>query len=196
MEPDRKYLSKLQDYYAANRILPSYSTIGRLVGLSSKSSVAALVQRLKEAGFLELTRERRLRPATRFFERTVSDTVRAGSPAPANEVGYESMAIDDFLIKKPSATTLFKVKGDSMVEAGIYDGDLVVIEKKAGAQPGDVVLAIVDNEFTLKYLALDRRGFFLRPGNKAYAPIRPESDLEIFGVYVGLVRKGLPKLEH
>jgi len=195
MEPDRKYLSRLQDYYATNRVLPTYSTIGRLVGLKSKSSVAALVRRLKEAGFLELTRERRLRPTTQFFERTVSDTVRAGSPAPANEMGYESMVIDDFLIKKPSATTLFKVKGDSMVEAGIYDGDLVVVEKKAGAQPGDIVLAIVDNEFTLKYLALDRRGFFLKPGNNAYAPIRPKSDLEVFGVYVGLVRKGLPKVQ-
>ena len=76
-----------------------------------------------------------------------------------------------------------------MVDAGIFEGDLVVVEKRAAAQKGDIVVAIVDNQFTLKRLDLENGRFVLRPENKAYPTIRPEGQLEIFGVMVGLVRK-------
>ena len=64
-----------------------------------------------------------------------------------------------------------------------------VVEKRGGARRGDIVVAIVDNQFTLKRLDLERGRFILRPENKAYPVIRPEGSLEIFGVMVGLVRK-------
>jgi SOS-response transcriptional repressor LexA len=76
-----------------------------------------------------------------------------------------------------------------MQDAGILDGDLVVVEKRSTARRGDIVVAIVDNQFTLKRLDLDRGRFILRPENKAYPVIRTEGALEIFGVMVGLVRK-------
>jgi len=76
-----------------------------------------------------------------------------------------------------------------MIDAGILDGDLVVVEKVPAAKRGDVVVAIVDNQFTLKRLDLERGSFVLKPENKAYPVIRPEGALEIFGVMVGLVRK-------
>jgi repressor LexA len=82
MSNDRSYLTALQDYYARHRALPSYASIGSLLGLRSKSSVAALVARLKLAGFLESTPDRRLAPTRRFFARPLADTpVRAG-PSP------------------------------------------------------------------------------------------------------------------
>jgi repressor LexA len=81
------------------------------------------------------------------------------------------------------------VKGDSMLEVGILDGDLAVVEKRNTARRGEIVIAIVDNQFTLKRLDLERGHFVLRPENKAYPVIRPEGTLEIFGVMVGLVRK-------
>jgi SOS-response transcriptional repressor LexA len=84
---------------------------------------------------------------------------------------------------------LIRVKGDSMIDAGIFEGDLVVVEKRATAQKGEIVVAIVDNQFTLKRLDNERGQFILRAENKAYPPIRPEGALEIFGVMVGLVRK-------
>ncbi len=84
---------------------------------------------------------------------------------------------------------LIRVKGDSMIDAGILEGDLVVVEKAAAAQAGDIVVAIVDGQFTLKRLDLERGRFVLKPENKAYPVIRPEGPLEIFGVMVGLVRK-------
>ena len=180
----------LQDYYARHRALPSYASIGQLLGLKSKSSVAAMVARLKLAGFLDSTPDRRLAPTARFFARPLALwPVQAGMPNPIEDAHADALTIDDYLIERPSQTVLIRVKGDSMVDAGILDGDLVVVEKTASAKRGDVVVAIVDGEFTLKRLDLERGHFVLKPENKAYPVIRPESGLEIFGVMVGLVRK-------
>ena len=190
MSNDRSYLSALQDYYARHRALPSYASIGGLLGLRSKSSVAALVARLKLAGFVESTPDRRLAPTRRFFERPLADSaVQAGLPNPIEDAPTEALTLDDYLIEHPSQTVFVRVKGDSMQDAGILDGDLVVVEKRSSARRGEIVVAIVDNQFTLKRLDLERGHFILRPENKAYPVIRPEGTLEIFGVVVGLVRK-------
>jgi repressor LexA len=190
MSNDRSYLALLQDYYAQHRALPSYSSIGQLLGLKSKSSVAAMVARLKLAGYLDATPDKRLAPTKRFFERPLAEApVHAGMPNPADDAPADALTIDDYLIEHPSQTVLIRVKGDSMLDAGILEGDLVVIEKGAAAKRGDIVVAIVDSQFTLKRLDLERGLFILRPENPAYPVIRPEGTLEIFGVMVGLVRK-------
>lgn len=190
MSNDRSYLASLQDYYARHHALPSYSSIGGLLGLRSKSSVAALVARLKLRGFIESTPDRRLAPTRRFFERPLADSaVRAGLPDPIDDAPPDALTIDDYLIEHPSQTVLVRVKGDSMQDAGILDGDLAVIEKRSAARRGEIVVAIVDNQFTLKRLDLEHGRFILRAENKAYPIIRPEGALEIFGVMVGLVRK-------
>ncbi len=190
MSNDRSYLTSLQDYYAQHRALPSYASIGSLLGLKSKSSVAAMVARLKLAGFLDSTPDRRLAPTKRFFARPLADSpVRAGLPEQVDDSSADALTIDDYLIERPSQTVLIRVKGDSMMDAGIFDGDLVVVEKRPSAHKGDIVVAIVDNQFTLKRLDLEDGKFVLRAENKAYAVIRPEGSLEIFGIMVGLVRK-------
>ena len=190
MSNDRSYLASLQDYYARHRALPSYASIGELLGLRSKSSVAALVARLKLGGYIDSTPDKRLAPTRRFFERPLAaEPVQAGMPNPVDDAPTDALTIDDYLIDNPSQTVLVRVKGDSMIDAGILEGDLVVVEKTAAAKRGDIVIAIVDNQFTLKRLDLDRGRFVLRPENKAYPVIRPEGMLEIFGVMVGLVRK-------
>jgi SOS regulatory protein LexA len=190
MSNDRSYLGALQDYYARHRALPSYSSIGGLLGLRSKSSVAAMVARMKLAGYLESTPDRRLAPTKRFFARPLATGfVRAGLPEPATDDEADAVTLDDYLIERPSQTVLVRVKGDSMIDAGIFECDLVVVEKRAAAQKGDIVVAIVDNQFTLKRLDLENGRFVLKPENKGYPVIRPEDALEIFGVMVGLVRK-------
>jgi repressor LexA len=80
------------------------------------------------------------------------------------------------------------VKGDSMEGAGIHGGDVVVVEKRSNAVAGDIVVAIVENEFTLKRLAHERGRPVLKPENKAYPVIRPRGGREIFGVVVGMFR--------
>ncbi len=190
MSNDRSYLALLQDYYSQHRALPSYSSIGQLLGLKSKSSVAAMVARLKLAGYLDTTPDRRLAPTKKFFERPLAESpVQAGMPNPVDDGQGDALTIDDYLIDRPSQTVLIRVRGDSMIDAGILEGDLVVVEKTASAKRGDIVVAIVDGQFTLKRLDLERGRFILCPENKAYPIIRPEAALEIFGVMVGLVRK-------
>lgn len=189
MTKDPEYLAKLRDYYAEHRILPSFSGMATLVGMKSKAAVSAMVGRLREAGYLDYAPDRRIQPGRRFFEREVLDNIRAGRPQSANEGGGELINIDGYLIENPSRTVLLSVKGDSMIEAGLLPGDTLIVKKNAPADPGDVVVAIVDNEFTVKYLAKDKRGFFLRPGNEAYQPIRANDRLEIYGLVVGSFRK-------
>lgn len=186
---DDQHLSSLRDYYADHGVIPAYSTLMQLVGFRSKSPVAALVNRLKVAGYLESTPDKRLRPGKRFFERPIYDSVRAGAPSPAADVQHDALTIDEYLVTHPSQTVLVTVKGDSMNGAGIHAGDIVVVEKRATARVGDIVIAIVENEFTLKYLDKEKDKYVLRPANLAYPVIRPRGDLEIFGVVVGMFRK-------
>ena len=189
MANDGQYLARLQDYYARHRVLPSYARIGTLVGLNSKASVAEMVLRLKGEGFLESSPDRRLKPGRRFFERAVAESVQAGQPTPVSDAIPETLTIDEHLIPNPSKTVLITVKGDSMIDAGIHADDVVVVEKRASAKPGDIVVAIMDNEFTLKRFDRERGRVVLRPENKAYAVIRPKDNAEIFGVVVGSFRK-------
>ncbi len=189
MADDGQYLAKLRDYYARHQVLPSYARIGALIGLNSKASVAQMVLRLKSEGFLRSTPDRRLKPGRRFFERDVAQYVRAGIPSPAAAGASDTATIDAHLVPNPSRTVLIKVKGDSMVDAGILDGDTVIVEKRSVANIGDIVIAILENEFTLKRLGRDKGRIVLLPENKAYPVIRPTRDLEIFGIVVGQFRK-------
>lgn len=189
MPTDGQSLSRLQDYYARHRVLPSYSAIGNLVGLKSKASVADLVLRLKGEGHVQSAPDRRLKPGKRFFERPLTESVRAGLPSPAVDSRPEGLSIDEYLVANPSKTVLITVKGDSMIDAGIHSGDVVIVEKRTSANIGEIVVAIIDNEFTLKRLHKERGRIVLKPENKAYPVIRPGGDLEIFGVVVGQFRK-------
>ncbi|MEW5904790.1 MAG: S24 family peptidase [Pseudomonadota bacterium] len=187
---DAEYLAKLQDYYAAWKSIPSYAALCEVFGIASKSWVKAILDRLGEAGFLERTPDGVWIPTREFFARALAESaVPAGMPVAVTATQGEYYVLDEMLVEKPSQTTLIPVKGDSMIEAGIHDGDLAVVEKRHVANVGDIVVAIVDGEFTLKTLDRERGKFVLRPENKAYPVIRPQGTLEIFGVLVGLVRK-------
>jgi len=147
------------------------------------------VLRLKAERLVESTPDRRLKPGKRFFERPIQESVHAGMPHPAFDSRPDTVSIDDYLVYHPSKTTLITVKGDSMIDAGIHDGDIVVVEKRSTANVNDLVVAIVEGEFTLKRLGREKGRAILIPENKAYPVIRPKDDLEIFGVVVGQFRR-------
>ncbi len=190
MGNDFDYLGSIQDYYAEHKTLPSYAAIAQLLGFKSKNAVSTLVARFKLLGYLESTPDKRLKPGRRFFERLLADsTVQAGLPTPALSDRHDTLSIDDYLIERPSQTMLITVKGDSMIDAGIVPDDVVIVEKRQVANIGDIVVAIIDNEFTLKTLGREAGQFVLYPANKAYPTIRPKGHLEIFGVVVGQFRK-------
>ena len=188
---DQDYLNALRDYYAEHRVLPSFKGVANLVGLKTTSAVAAFVTRMKEISMLDSSPDRRLQPGKRFFERAVVDSVQAGEPQPANDREPEGFNIDSHLIDVPSLTVLLTVRGESMIDAGLMPGDTVIVKKNAPHKVGDIVVARVDNEFTVKYLAHDKDGFFLQPGNPAFLPVRASDHLEIFGLVVGSFRKYL-----
>ena len=187
---DGEYLAKLQDYYTDWKNIPSYAKLCEVFGIASKSWVKAVLTRLDSAGFIERTPDGAWIPTRQFFARPLAESsVQAGMPVSVTETQGDYFVIDEMLIDKPSETTLIPVKGDSMIEAGIHDGDIAVVEKRNIASVGDIVVAIVDNEFTLKTLDKERGKYILRPANPAYPVIRPQGILEIFGVLVGLIRK-------
>jgi repressor LexA len=187
---DHEYLATLQGYYAKHRVLPSYARLMSLLGFASKSAVKKALERLEGGGMLERTPDGDWAPSERFFDRAIAtQPVPAGTPISADSDVHEQITIDRFLIQQPAKTVLIRVKGDSMVDAGIHDGDLAVVERKTEATQGDIVVAVVDDQFTLKTLARDKDGYHLLPANPNYPVIRPNGKLEIFGVLVGLVRK-------
>ena len=119
--------------------------------------------------------------------------VKAGFPSPAGDYLHESLDFNRDLIKHPEATFYGRVDGDSMTEAGICDGDIAVIDRSLEPQNGNVVVAYINNEFTIKYLDLTHKkdGYIeLRPANKKYKPIRiDESDtFEDWGVVVWTIK--------
>lgn len=186
---DTEYLGKLRDYYAQHRVLPSFTSVAKLVGLKSTSAVAAMVKRMTSAGFLDQAPDRRLQPGKRFFEREIADSVRAGTPQPANDVLSDVVSVDEYLIKSPSRTVMLTVKGDSMIDAGLLPGDTVIVEKSSPYKPGDIVVAQVNREYTVKRFGHDKKGFYLKPENKDYPTIYPKGDWEVFGKVVGCYRK-------
>lgn len=188
---DVVYLDRLRDYYAENRRIPSFQRIADLMGFASKAASSKLLERLESAGFVERTPDDDAWiPANRFFERTLADTaVRAGTPDAIEGTQGDLFLVDQYLVRKPSLTFMVPIKGDSMIDSGINEGDIAVVERTYAAKAGDFVVAVVDNEFTLKELVLEKDKFVLKPHNKDYPVIRPKGELEIYGVMVGLVRK-------
>jgi repressor LexA len=161
-----------------------------LLGFASKSGIKKVLERLEAAGMLGRTTDGDWSPTDRFFDRSIANLpVAAGMPLPTADEGGEQMTLDRFLIARPANTVLVRVKGDSMINAGIHSGDLAVVERRSQANPGEVVVAVVDDEFTLKTLGRDKDGYHLLPANPDFPTIRPSGKLEIFGVLVGLVRK-------
>lgn len=187
---DFEYLGKIQDYFAEHKTLPTFSHVAQLLGFKSKNAVTSFVARLKLQGYIDYAPDKRLKPGRRFFERLIAEsTVQAGFATPAFGDNLDSMGIDDFLIEKPSQTVLITVRGDSMKDAGIFNGDTVIVEKRSFANLGDIVVAILNNEFTLKTLGKEDGKFVLIPANKDFPIIRPNGEFEIFGVVVGQFRK-------
>jgi SOS regulatory protein LexA len=187
---DSVYLSKLQNYYAKHHSFPSYARLCSVLGLAAKSAVNKVLLRLAEQGYLKRTVDEVWVPAESFFERKLSGTpVVAGLPTFVSNVTADPFMIDQFLINNPSKTILVPVQGDSMVNAGINDGDVVVVEIGSMANTGDIVVAAIDGQFTVKTLGKKQGKAVLLAANDSYPVIRPEKSLEIIGVIVGLIRK-------
>ncbi len=187
---DTSYNRKINEFYRAHWRMPSYAEIMDITGLKSKDSVFKLVGRLERMGFLRKDRRGKLLPRSVMGEIRLLGLVEAGFPTAAEENELDTMSIDDYLIQKRDATVMLRVKGDSMKDAGIVEGDMVIVERTQSPKVGQIVVADVDGSWTMKYLRKDKKGeYYLEAANDAYPDIHPEGELQIAAVVRGVVRK-------
>jgi len=183
------YVTKIRDFYKDNKRMPSYSEATKIFGVSSKDSAYTIISKLIDAGILEKDYSGKLIPSRNFGEVKLLGLVEAGFPTPAEEDLIDSVSLDEYLIKNREATFMLRVKGDSMYDAGIREGDMVLVERANNARPGQIVIAEVDGAFTLKYLRKEGSYFYLEPANKKYKPIYPKEDLKVSAIVKAVIRK-------
>jgi repressor LexA len=187
--PYSKHLSKIIAFYKKERRLPSYREMLGLTGFKSTNAVYKLVERLVEQEWLKRSESGKLAPGKRFLGLPVLGAIEAGWPSPAEEELVDTMTLDDWLIGNREATFMLKVSGDSMIEAGIRPGDMVLVERGRTPHNGDVVVAEVDSQWTLKYYEQHGGRVVLMPANKNYQPILPKNELNIAAVVTAVIRK-------
>ncbi len=181
-------LDKLKTFYKKHRRLPSYAEMLKLFGFSSKNSIFKLVQKWVDEGFFK-KEFNKLVPTPKFFSLPILGLIKAGFPILAEE-DKNYLSLDEYLIEDPHSSFLLKVSGDSLQGIGIFDGDLVIIEKRKEARSGEVVLAQIDREWTLKILRRSANGqSYLAAANPKYPPFYPSEELQIYGVVKAVIRK-------
>jgi repressor LexA len=182
-------LQPLIQFYRRRKRMPSLRELARLWGFRSQNAADKLARHLVARGFLSKDATGHLLPTRFFSEVRVLGTVEAGFPSPAEEELGDTMALDEFLIKNKEATYMLKVTGDSMRDAGILAGDMVLVERGLEPHDGDIVIAQIDHAWTMKYLRKRGRKVWLEPANKRYKPIVPTEELKIVAVVIAVIRK-------
>lgn len=171
-------------------IAPTRSEIALALGFRSKTAAVDHLKALQRKGYIHLYNERSrgIKVLVEDDELPIIGSVAAGVPIEAIENVEKRVPVPQGLFhNKP--TYLLRVKGDSMTDAGILDGDLIAVQKASTARDGEIVVARIEDEVTVKRLSIRKSGPVLLPENKAYQPIKvaPE-ELVIEGVFVGLIR--------
>lgn len=184
-----EYKNKILSFYERQKRMPSYAEIMNLLGFKSKNAVYKLINKLIDANILSKDTSGRLIPNNLFQEVKLLGLVEAGMPTVAEEESLDTLNLDNYLIKNRMATYLLEVKGDSMIEEGIKEGDLVIVERRDDPKDGDIVIAEVDGGWTMKYFRKKGNSVYLQPANKNYKPIYPENDMKISAVVKGVIRK-------
>ncbi len=181
---------KLAQYFQEYRQLPTYDEMLSLFALKSKGSLYRYVQKFLEDGVLEKGSTGKLLPTDKLFGLRVLGSVQAGFPTTAEEDATAStVSLDRWLIEHPQASYLLTVSGDSMIEAGIMEGDMVIVDRTRSPKTGDIVVAEVDHDWTMKYYIKRGDRVILRPANQNYPDIHPREELKIGGVVSSVIRK-------
>ena len=185
----QEYKMKVIEFYREERRMPNYTEIMKLFGFKSKNAVFKLVNKLIEDGVVTKGPTGKLAPARAFNEVPFLGLVEAGFPTMIDEEMTDTLNIDQYLIKHKDSTYILEVKGDSMIEEGIKEGDLVIAERRGSPQDGDIVIAEIDGGWTMKYFKKNGEQIYLLPANKKYSAIYPEYDLKIAAIVKGVIRK-------
>jgi SOS regulatory protein LexA len=183
------YKTKIINFYQKNRRMPGYKEIMALVGFKSKNAAFKLINKLVDDEVLDKDSNGRLTPMKIFGEVPLLGLVEAGIPTTVDPGTLDTFNLQEFLIKDTEKTYLLEVKGDSMIEEGIMEGDMVIAEKSENAREGDIVIAEVDGGWTMKFFRKKNGKPYLQPANKTYKNIYPEYDLRVAAIVKGVIRK-------
>jgi len=181
--------TQLHQFFSQYKRLPSYGEMCQLFNLASKKACFDWAAKLIKKDFLAKDEAGKLIPGDKFFSIPLLGSIKAGIPDTPYQDFVESVVLDKYLVKNLSQAYALRVSGDSMIEAGIFESDLVVIEKGRPAKNGDIVVAYIDNQFTLKYLKKQNQTVYLQAANPKYKDIYPKDELTIFGVVVSVIRQ-------
>lgn len=189
LDPER--LGALRAWWRAHGRLPAFRELAALFGWKSPNAATRFYRAAENAGYLE-RRGRRLFPAPLLSGVKYYESISAGFPSPAEDELCDIITLDEYLLGRSDSTFLVRVSGDSMTGAGILPGDVVIVERGAVARSGDIVVAQVDGEWTLKHYEKSKRGeIVLRAANPKYPEIRPARELVVGGVVRGSFRRYL-----
>lgn len=183
-------IEQLRSFYVIEKRNPTFSELATLFNYRSKNAVYGPLQKLIQLGYVEQNKSGRITLTSKITGSSrILGTVQAGFPSPAEEELIDTINLDQYLVRNPEATYLLTVSGDSMIDAGIQPGDIILVEKGGAPKKNDIVIAQVDGEWTMKYFGKDRQGVYLDPANSNYKRIRPDQSLTIGGIVKAVVRK-------
>lgn len=194
----RTTLNYVREFQRKRGYSPSLSDLAVAFGVKSKNAVAKVVNALVKNGYLEKDPKGRIKIME--IEEAVGNIVSslslplfgpisAGFADPAEEQAEELVTLDNYLVRDKNATFLLRVRGDSMINAGIHEGDLVIVERGKEPRVGDIVVGVLDGEFTLKRLKRDKGKYYLQAENDAYPDLFALDELKVAGVVRGVIRR-------
>lgn len=196
----KKLLDYIVQYCSSNKIYPTFDEMRSYLNIKSKSGIHKLLSSLEDKGIIErLPHKARALKLKKVINLPKSDEsslpflgrIAAGNPIEAITGSFEQISVPNYLINGKDENFTLEVTGDSMIEDGINDGDIVVIKKSNVANSGDIIVALVDdNEVTLKRFRSYKNSIALEPANKNYKTrIFGEDRVKVQGKLVGLIRK-------
>lgn len=120
-----------------------------------------------------------------------ASSVSAGFPSPAEDFSEKRLDLNEYLIKHPAATFFVRAKGNSMQNGGISDGDLLIVDRSLEARSGNIIIAFLDGEFTVKRIRITQKQIFLIPENENFKPIKITEgmDFQVWGVVTGVIKQ-------
>ncbi|MBI2995151.1 MAG: LexA family transcriptional regulator [Candidatus Melainabacteria bacterium] len=186
-ENQNNFLLALKKQYRKNP-LPSMRQIAEDLNFKFHNSVQHYLETLMFSGVVKKIDNFLFLDKKLFCLKIYDSRIPAGHPALAEE-SYEIFDFENYMRADNERTFMLKVAGDSMTLAGIYDGDLILVDKKIQPTHGLIVVALIDGGYTVKYLRRKAGKFYLKSANPAYKDIYPESEFKIVGVVTGSVRK-------
>jgi repressor LexA len=191
----RTTLNYIGEFQRKRGYSPSLSDLAVAFGVRSKNAIAKVVNALVKGGYLHKDPKGRIKiieneeKGVPALSLPLFGPIAAGFAAAAEEQAEENITLESYLVRDKRSTFLLRVKGNSMINAGIHEGDLVIVERGAVPRVNDIVVGVLDGEFTLKRLKSNKGKYYLQAENPEYPDLYAREDLQTAGVVRGVIRK-------